>query len=254
MSGISNQIPGTNYSIRGDQFIDKDGTTLTKDEFVDKVSKKEITLTGDSLTFLDSRLGPDTMSSLRTGTGFSTSPQELNGKLENSSTEQLTSDLFSLMQVLARVTQEQKKVMTDVKHNESDMQISLMEKSAQRELEAGNWKVAIGIMQGIFTICSGAAGIKGGLGGTEATMSMGAGAGKVFEGIGGLLAAGGQFIVNDLEKQGKDLNTQSKKMEEMQGETKDQLDGLREMHAKVKELLQSIQQAESQTARNVSSM
>ena len=42
MSGISTNIPGTNYQIRGDQFIGQDGTTLTRDQFVDKVSKKEM--------------------------------------------------------------------------------------------------------------------------------------------------------------------------------------------------------------------
>src|SRR4051812_47255709 len=132
MSGISTSIPGTNYSIHGDQFIGKDGTTLTKDEFVDKVSKKEITLSGDSLTFLDTKLGPDTMNSLRSGGSMPTSPQVLSGKLD--STEQITNDLFSLMTILARVSQEQKKTMTDTKHNESNMQINLMEKAAQKEL------------------------------------------------------------------------------------------------------------------------
>jgi hypothetical protein len=243
MSGISTNIPGTNYQLRGDQFIGQDGTTLTREQFVDKVSKKEITLTGESLKFLDKQLGPDTMNSLRTGAGFPSSPQALNGKLDNQTTKQISTDLYALLAFLERVNKDNEKTTKDGKHIASESRFELMAQSAKKELEAGNWKAAMGIVQGLFTMAAGGALSQGNKAG-----------GKMLDGLSSLVAAGFQFGINDVEKQGKDLGLQSQKSEVMAEESNDLLKAIRDMHDKVKELLQAIQQAESQTARNVNSM
>ncbi len=103
MSGISTSIPGTNYQLRGDQFVGQDGTTLTRDQFVDKVRASEISLTSESLKFLDKQLGPDTMNSLRTAGGFLTSPpRALTNKLGagRDGVEQLALDMYTMLAML----------------------------------------------------------------------------------------------------------------------------------------------------------
>ena len=252
MSGISNRIPDTDYSLRGGQFIGKDGTALTRDQFVDKVSKKEITLTGDSLKFLDKELGPDMTKSLRLSSGNLTPPGELHAKLD--STTKLTFDLYALEEELTRLVQDGKKMNKEVAHRESKMNIELQEKSAQKEFEAGQWKMWAGIVQGVFTMASGAASVIGGMGATEVSMAKGGGAGKIFDGVGGLVGALFQIPVNNLEKEGRDLGTRSKEWEEMREETRDQRQALNQMESDVRQMLQSREQARAQTAQHQSNM
>lgn len=239
-------IPGTSYQVRNDGgssvFLDKDGNTLTNQQFLDKVAKKEISLTENSLQILEPHIGRDTMESLRGTTGYSTPPGQISNKLDQ--TTQVVGDLYSLMELMARMTQEQRKGMQEVKHSEFETQMTNLEQAAEKQLEAGLMKAGLEVFSGICSIAGAFMGPTEGMSKGEklvAKQNM-----QVMEGFTGIIKGivGGE--ISEIEKQGKDKELMAKRFEQMTSESKDLIDNLRQTEQKVMETLQSIQQAEIQ--------
>ena len=246
-------IPGTNYQISGNNFVGPGGETITQDQFVDKVKSKEISLTEGSLKFLENRVGEDMMSSLKSVSGFQSSPGEISNKLSET---EVKFDLYSLMQLITQLSNDQRKQMNDVRGKESDAQIKSMENSAKEEKIAGNERMWQGII-------SGAVSIAGSIGGAVGVGVGGAKWGEVFSGIvqkgiegAGKVGTSSVFEprVSEHEDKAKMEDINSKKFEEMKGKTQETLDGIRQMQDKVKEILQAIQQSESQTTSRINSV
>jgi len=261
-------IPGSSYMLRpgtdgANTFVAPNGTTLTQDQFVKKVESKEISLTENSLQFLDSRLGPDTMQSLRVSSGYPSSPGQIMARL-NGTSDTMMGDLFNLLELLAKVTQDQKKQMQEVKKTEGEMQLTFMEQSAKKELEAATTRAIFGAITAGLTIFSGVLGVAGagkalglealGKGGSEATLRQFEGWSKLTEGFAKGSDVGGGAVSANKEDEAKKQDIESKKMEQQLEETRNVQDTLREMLSKVKETLQAIQQAQSQTAQSVARM
>lgn len=338
MSGINpggvnpNRIPGTDYDIRGTKdggtvFV-KDGKEISQDEFLSKVDKKEISLSQNSLRFLDSWLGPEPMQSLRTSTGFPTSPGELSGKLGTS--DQFMGDLYGLMEILEKTIQDQKKQMNDVKQSEQDSNIKALTDSAEKTMEAARAQAIFGFISAGVTIGAGVVSVVGssiqlknsGEGlkvGSEGTKLMkegtklteegaklteqgtklgqdgtkileeglqktkeGAkifsegseklrmseqllkqpemvsrvfgGTTSVMEGTSRGLDTTGRLVSAGSEREGKLKDIEAKKEDQKVEQTKNNLDTLRDMHNKVKELLQAIQEAEDRSSQSVNRM
>jgi hypothetical protein len=306
-----NRIPGTEYEIHGNMqggaVFTKDGKEISKDEFLQKVASKEISLTQNSLTFLDSWLGPDTMKSLKVSSGFPSPPGELSGKLGTS--DQFLGDLYKLMEILEKTAQDQKKQMNDVKHVEQDSNIQMMQESAKKEMDAAVARAVFGFISAGITIGAGVVsvvgsslslkesgeGLKLGSQGNKLTeegvrlteqggkmteesqklikegaelagkssdmLKHAESLGKVFgsvtqtmEGVTKGVDSSGGIVSSGHEQKSKQLDIQAKKVDQTVEETKNNIDTLREMHAKVKELLQAIQQAEDESSKSVARM
>jgi len=243
-------IPGTNYQISGNDFIAPGGETITQEQFVEKVKNKEISLTDDSLKFLEDHLTESLALSLKAGGGFQVPPGEISMKLSES--EKVMGDIYSLMALITQLNQDQKKQMQEMKRGEFDSQIKSMENSAKEEKIAGNEKMWQGIISGAFTIASSVGGAIGlGKGGQVVSDIVS----KGIEGAGKVTTSSiFEPRVSDHEDKAKFEDINTKKFEEMQGQSRDTLDGIRQMQDKVKEILQSIQQAESQTTQHINSM
>jgi len=261
MADIS--ITGSDYRLRTgtdgtNTFVSPDGTTLTQDQFVKKVEKKEISLTENSLQFLDSRLGPDTMQSLRAAAGYAKSPSEVLTNL-NGVSDTMMGDLFSLLEQLAKITQENKKQMQDVRQSENESQLRSMEDSAKKELESAQNRMIYGWISAGLTIGSGVANLGGSVGSLWAknpeTLMKGVdGIGKALEGTAKGLDGSGGVKSSELEHESKLKDIDAKKTEQMSEETRNTMDTLREMLSKVKETLQAIEQARSQSSQSVARM
>ncbi len=254
MSGINfntgnNRIPGTDYEVRGSKdggavFVGKDGKEISQQEFLGKVESKEISLTSGSLTVLSSWLGPDAMNSLRSSSGYEASPAQLLSKMGVSDSQM--GDLYTLMAMIEQTMKEQKKSMQDVQHLEQSLQIEFMKQGAQEEM-AGAWaKAMAGFAAAALTVASGAAsgfGAVKGLGmseGAELFSKKFDGISTGLSGIGRAMDSGGGLVGAHFDQNAKERDIQSKKMEQMQGESRDGLDQIREMHNKVIELLQNM--------------
>ena len=242
-------IPGTNYQISGNNFIGPGGETITQDQFVEKVKSKEINLTEGSLKFLETNGSESLLSSLKSVSGFQVPPGEISNKLSET---EVKFDLYSLMQLITQLTNDQRKQMQDMKGKESDAQLTSMENSAKEEKIAGNERMWQGIISGAITIAASVGGFAGlGKGGEAMAGIMQ----KGIEGLGNVVTSSiFEPRVSEHEDKAKMEDINSKKFEEMKGKTQDTLDGIRQMQDKVKEILQAIQQAESQTTSRINSM
>jgi hypothetical protein len=336
MSGIGglnpNRIPGTDYEIHGTKdggtVFTKDGKEISQDEFLSKVDKKEISLSQNSLRFLDSWLGPDSMQSLRTSTGFPSSPGELSGKLGTS--DQFLGDLYSLMEILEKTVQDQKKQMNDVKQTEQQSNLQAMTDSAQKEWEAAQTRAVWGFVSAGVTIGAGVVSVvgsslqlaKSGEGmklGNESSKLLKEGTklseegakltekgselgekgldmvkkgtdltnkgaklvedsdrlskvsdrllgqqdriSRVFSGVTSTMEGGSKALdtaggvhSSSIERESKMKDIEAKKEDQKVEETKNNIDTLRDMHNKVKELLQAIQDAEDRSSQSVNRM
>jgi hypothetical protein len=255
MSGFStlnanyNRIPGTDYTVAGTKdggtvFVGKDGKEISQEQFLQKVATKEISLSAGSLTVLESWLGPDAMDSLRSSSGYQASPAQLLSKMGVS--DALMGDIYTLLALVESTLKEQKKAMGEVQHLEQSLQLEFMKQGANEEMAAARVRAVMGFVSAAVTVASGAASGFGALKGMG--MSDGAelfakkwegistgisGAGKALDSAGGLAAAG-----HEQNSEEKDIG--AKKMEQMSSESRDGLDQIREMHAKVMELLQTM--------------
>jgi hypothetical protein len=246
-------IPGSNYQLRGNDFVSPEGTTLNQQQFIDKVKTGGVSLTEGSLKFLEGRFGPEMTNSLRSVSGFQVPPGQIVGKLEN--IDNAMGDLSLLMEALAKMSQEQRKSMMETKHSEFDTQIQLQQNSIDKQSEANKDKMWMGILQGGMTIAAGVLSGIGSIKGTEVSLNTWGSLSKGVEGLsGGGSSIWQQAMINTKEDESKNLELQSRKMESMTSETKDVIDNLREVHSKVKETLQAIESARSQTARSVNNM
>jgi hypothetical protein len=243
-------IPGTNYQISGNNFVAPGGETLTQDQFVDKVKNKEISLTEGSLKFLESHGSESLVSSLKSVSGFQVPPGEISMRLTQ--TEGVMGDLYSLMALITQLSNDQRKQMQDVKGKEFDSQIKSMENSAKEEKIAGQERMWQGIITGAITVAASVGGGVGlGMGGQVVSEIVS----KGIEGAGKITTASiFEPRVSEHEDQAKMEDINAKKLEEMKAKTQDTLEGVRQMQEKVKEILQSIQQAESQTTSRINSM
>ena len=243
-------IPGTNYQVSGNQILAPDGQAISKDQFIAKVQSKEISLTENSLRFLDSQLGPDMTQSLFRAAGMQVPVDQLIPKLMTSS-DSLTGDLYSLMEAIAKLTQEQRKAAREVRHAEFGLQISELNKAADEALEAAKWRLAAGVVSGALTIGAGALSAQGGIEGTDAAMAQYGGYSKVVEGFSKIAESGIGYGGAVKDRDAETARTNAKKFEEMTSETKDLQNAIREMESKVREILQAIQAAESDAAKTV---
>lgn len=246
-------IPGTNYQISGNNFIAPGGETITQDQFVEKVKNKEISLTEGSLKFLEDHGSESLLSSLKSVSGFQVPPGEISTKLLQS--ESVMGDIYSLMALITQLNQDQKKQMQDMKRGEFDSQIKSMENSAKEEKLAGQDRMWQGVLSGAISIAASAGGAIGmNMGGPKLGEAISGIVQKSIEGSGKLLTSQYETSISEHEDKAKMEDINSKKLEEMQGQSRDTLDGIRQMQDKVKEVLQSIQQAESQTSQHINSM
>lgn len=247
-------IPGASgYQIRDTNFIAPDGKALTQQQFVDKVKSKEISLTGDSLQFLDKHLGPDTMQSLRQSTS-PTTLQNVNARLQ--STEANMGEIYDLMKVIAQFSQTQRQSASAIRQAHYDSQISAMKKSAD-DLMAAAWaRLAGGILSGAATITSGAVQIGGAKLGSDmkdadgkldplkklefkADMSKLEGTAKSIDGTAKLLGTGGEFAANAFERNSKDGDMAAKKAEQAAQKINELLETIREMSSRAMETFQA---------------
>jgi hypothetical protein len=254
MSGINiapsrNSIPGTDYEVRGTKdgttvFVGKDGKEISQEQFLQKVATKEISLTSNSLTFLTSWVGPDALDSLRSNSGYQATPAQLLSKLGVS--DDLMGDLYTFMAVIEKLLKDQKREMTNVSHLEQSLQLEFMKQGAAEDMAAARVRAVMGFISAAVTIASGAASGFGALKGMG--MSEGAelfskkwdGISTGLSGIAKAVDTSGSIGAAGHEQTSKERDINAKKMEQMQGETRDGLDALREMLAKVRELLQTM--------------
>ena len=281
-------IPGTSYKISGNDFVSPEGTKLTQQQFLEKVEKKEISLTENSLKFLEGNVGPDMLKSLRSGSGLPGSPSTVS---ENLSKTEKGFDIYELMEELFKLSLEQRKGMTELKHAQSEAQIDTMKKSAEEQMKAATARMWSGIVSGVVSIGAGAISGAGALGQSgmfgklfdkmginstdsksffkalpeefqkktilltpEFNMKMTESLSKVFEGLGKMGTSGIDMAGAQNEDRAKHLEIETKKIEEQVGETKDTLDAIREMNAKVREIMQSIAQSESDSMKTIARM
>ena len=282
-------IPDTNYQVRDNTILAPDGQTISKEDFLKKVESKEISLTENSLKMLGSTLGPDLEKSLRVSSGLPSSPSELSGKLGR--TEQDMMDIYALLGEIAKMSNEQRKSMSEVRHSQSEMQIDSMKQSAQKELDSAMVRMVSGIVGGCFSI---GAGVVSGFGAIrsldglsksldrsgvqnivgkdafkalpsevrdqtvlvtrEMSMQIGDSQSKILEGAGRIVTSGLEYGSAKLEKDSKDLDIQGRKMDEMGNQTRDLVDSIKEMNAKVRDVMQAIQSSESQTNSKINSI
>jgi methyl-accepting chemotaxis protein len=251
-------IPGASgYQIRDGNFIAPDGKALTQQHFVDKVKSKEISLTADSLQFLDKHLGSDTMQSLRQSTSPSTL-QNVSARLQ--STEANMGEIYDLMKVIAQFSQTQRQSASAIRQAHYDSQISGMKKSAD-DLMAAAWsRLAGGILSGAATITSGAVQIgsvklgtdlKGADGKVDPVkkmefqvdMSKVEGKAKAIDGTAKLLSTGGEFAANAFERNSKDGDMSAKKAEQAAQKINELLETIREMSSRAMETFQATVQS-----------
>jgi hypothetical protein len=159
---------------------------------------------------------------------------------------------------MSQVSQEQRKTMTEVRHAQTDMQVDAMQKSAQEQLNSANARLVAGITGGILTMGSGVVGIVGSTGAMgstlESSMEMSKGVSSLIEGLNKIIGAGIERGSQEHEYNSKKQDIEAKKYEDMSGESRDHLDTIRETHAKVKEILQALQNSENETQRSIARM
>jgi|KBSSwiStaDraftv2_1062776.scaffolds.fasta_scaffold33295_5 hypothetical protein len=249
-------IPGTNYQISGNSIQSRDGKEISQQQFLEKVQSKEISLTENSLQVLQSHVGPDMLQSLRSVSGFPSSPGSVSEKLTQ--TEGSMNDIYALMKLMSQVSQEQRKTMTEVRHAQTDMQVDAMQKSAQEQLNAANARLVAGIAGGILTMGSGVVGMAGAGGmlndNLKVSMKLGESWGQLIDGMNKIIGAGIERGSQEHEYNSKKQDIEAKKYEDMSGESRDHLDTIRETHAKVKEILQALQNSENETQRSIARM
>lgn len=259
------EIPGTRYQVHDGNIIGPDGGTITQQEFLQKVESKEISLTSDSLRFLGSQFGPDLEKSLTRASGLTVPTSVLSSRMAR--TENTMGDIFSLMELLAKVTLDQKKQAYDMKARESDMQITAMNKSADEALAAARVRMIAGVISGAANIASGA---MGGIGamkvmngppklpdGTqlagdalktwnEATSGLWGAASKMTEGLAQINQVSMELGAGGHDWNSKMSDSNARMLENMAGETRDMAETLREMNAKVREVIRDMQAAGDQ--------
>jgi hypothetical protein len=186
------------------------------------------------------------------------------------------------MEILEKTAQDQKKQMNDVKHTEQESNIDMMTKSANEELAAARARMIFGFISAGVSIGAGVVSIGGAFGqlgkfnegmtkfkeGTEESMKLGkvimkeseqignvfSSMTRVSEGVTKGLDTTGGIIGSNHEHNSKMLDIQGKKEDQKVEETKNNIDTIRDMHNKVKELLQAIQEAEDRSSQSINRM
>jgi hypothetical protein len=255
-------IPGSGYQIRDNHFIAPDGNALTQQQFVDKVKNKEVSLTGDSLRFLENHLGPDTMQSLRQTTP--STPQNVNARLQ--STDANMGEIYDLMRVIAQFAQTQRQSASEIRQAHYGQQIDAMKKSADDMMKAAVANMIGGVLSGVATIASGVVSIGSVKGGADlkgedgkidplkemalkVEMVKGEGTGKIIEGSGKIQAAGLQFLAANFERDSKDGDISGKKAEQAAQKINELIEVARDLSSKAMETLQAVVQTTKDAPR-----
>jgi hypothetical protein len=231
-------IPGTNYQVQGNIILDPDNRPISPEQFLQKVEAKEISLTRDSVRFMGSQFGPTLENSLFKASGLYVSTNVLSDRMANS--EKVVGDIYALMAILAKATMDQKQQMTQMKQNQTDLQVTVMNKAADEALTAARWRM-IKIKTEIGELKAQ----------TSSVSDKLSGLGKVSEGVGGLAHAVGEYVAAEYDRKSKQLDADARKLEAMAGESRDLADSLREMNAKVRETLRDILAAENQATGTI---
>jgi hypothetical protein len=272
MSGIAGgranpliEIPDSNYSIRytddgRPQFVDKKGTALGQQEFLEKVGKQEISLTANSLRFLEPWLGPDKAQSLRGATTPPLPSPALVGKVETEL--QIVADIWSIMEMLAKFSQDEKKLLSTLKQTEDAIQIELQKLSADQEKQAAFTRAITGFVTAALTIASG---IASGIGTFKAEGALNLGKrdlaeilntrfGALTKGIDGASKAGeatGGLVSANQERDAKEADIQAQKFGKLSDKSREMLEAVRDLLSRVLDALRSVQQSETESRKSI---
>jgi len=151
-------IPGTNYQISGSNFVDPKGQEITPQDFLKKVESKEISLTEDSLRFLQNNVGPDMLKSLRTGAGLSAPVAQVVANLKDT---ELNFDATMMSVTIAKLAQKLDESMSKICNSKSELSFEKTREAIEKDKSGAGWKLAAGIASGVFSIASGAVSIAG---------------------------------------------------------------------------------------------
>jgi hypothetical protein len=243
-------IPGTDYQLRGNSFVGSDGTELNAQQFLDKVKDKEISLTADSLQMLATHLGPDLMQSLRSSSTQGSAPQQVSERLND--TDKTMGDVFNLLVLMAKFSQDQRKTATDIRQSQSNMQIDAMQKSADQFMAAawvrfgtGMASAAATAVQAGISLSHTGAGLSNKLAKVE--QARGEGMKTLVEVINKAVGTTGELVASGIDKGSKDSDIQAQRMAQQLKQTEELLDNIRETEAKVKEAFSQGVQATGRT-------
>ncbi len=266
------EIPGTRYQVQGGSIIAPDGKPITQQDFLQKVESKEVSLTADSLRVLGQQFGPDLEKSLSKASGMTVSPKELSNHM--SSTEAIVGDIYSLMELLAKVSMDQKKQANEMKQHETDMQIAQLNKAADDALAAARVRMIAGVISGVANIASGALGAVGAgkslnalskpptINGTQltgdalktftdATMQSHSSFGKIFEATAQITHSAMELGAAGHDKDAKTAEANARMLESMASASRDLAESLRDMNAKVREVVRDMHAATNQAMATI---
>jgi hypothetical protein len=249
-------IPGTGYVLSGKTIFSPEGKEVSPEQFLDKVKNKEISLTENSLTVLEGNVGFETMQSLRSLSGPPSSPGSILNKLP--SDDVVMGDLCSLMKLIAQMSNDQRKSVSEVRHSQTGLQLDAMKQSIDELQKAATARLVAGIAGGVFTMGSGTItglGSLGKFGGetVDAMLARGNSLSQILGGIGQIVGAGIERVSSEHDQNSKDWDIKAKKFEDQSGDSRDLENVIRETNQQAREILQQMQSSTSQTISKINS-
>jgi hypothetical protein len=231
-------IPGTNYQVRDNNFVAKDGTELSAQQFVDKVKNKEISLTENSLQMLSNHLGLDLMQSLRQSSAPMSTPQKVGDALRGS--DKAMGDVIDVLMVVNKATQGMRKGVSESRQAQFSLQIGKQQEANDKFMAAAWVRFGTGMASAAATAVQGGitlAHTGAGLPKAEAKVEVLRGeAFKTFaEAANKVLSTGGEFWAANIDKESKDADTAAQTIAQQVKQSEELLDSIKELESKVRE-------------------
>lgn len=273
-------IPGTSYQVADQGIVGPDGAPISNESFAEKVKAGEINLGKDALRFLTDELGANQVRELGLSDEQKVPTSELRQKVAGSGSP--LADIEQLFVLMHKMTMEQRESSRTMRQAEFELQIGKLNDAAKEIMKAAGWRLAAGIASGTMSIVGGAMQVGGGMKalkvqGDAAKINAGPkplskadnmavdmaparaqsinnvamGRGQIATGLGGMTASGFEFGASTHDKAKLEADAASKTFEQHVADDKEMMDVLREMAAKVREILASMENAEAEIARQI---
>lgn len=273
-------IPGTSYRVADQGIVNSEGAPISNESFAEKVKSGEINLGKDALKFLTDELGANQVKELGLSEEKKVPTGELLGKVSSSGSP--LADIEALFVLMHKMTMEQRKSTRTMRQADFALQIGKLNDAAAQIMKAAGLRLAAGIATGVVSIAGGALQVRGGMKALKvqsdaakinagpkpltqadtATVNaapgrahnigiMAQGQGQMATGLGGIVASGLEYGASAQDKKKLEDEAGAKTFEQHVADDKEMMDTLREMAAKVREILASMENAEAEIARQI---
>lgn len=183
------------------------------------------------------------------------------GKLQDT----VKMDIFIMMALFHQIGDELKQSAREHRLAQKDIQIQELQNAADKMRSAAELAMWAGICSGITQVVSGISSMIGGIGGvvggakgTDGAMAVGKGWGEAWGGFGKLTEGGGQIgssILNyyaEMERaQQKEHEANATKAEALSQQENEMMQEMSELIKKIRDMLQSIEQSNMDTMKNI---